>query len=438
MNDPNIKSRNESSVAFDSLSTYLDRIEDNSENSPLTARLMALALPVFAFKSAVYHALTTAVQIPMAIGQAIVGGCMMLAPNNSLSFKYSFVFWKYWPVGVVDVVRNAFKVVFCATSIILGPVIGLIKPSWNIKIHRLCGFRTLEAKAAVEAPKPVEVIENKGKNGFDAIVGMNSVKSTMLNALSVYKNPDLAKTYNLNLPNGVLMQGPPGCGKTFFVERFVEEAQKQLGKKVTLFKMSASSIGSAYRHETSKRMSALFDDAMKAAKENGTLSVVFIDEIDTLIPANKERDNQGSAEERGQFLQLSAEAGQKNILIIGATNHPEKIDPEVIRAGRFDYKIEIGKPDVDMRKQLLQSYLKDIPVDGELDYQELAENLDGSNIADIAAIVSAASRLAFNKSIASTEKTPVAIDKGLLTEALGMIKKTALQAADVVNPEDLA
>src|SRR5690606_21216601 len=133
--------------------------------------------------------------------------------------------------------------------------------------------------------KAVEVDDaDKGsfKKGFDALVGMEQAKKVAMNFLNLIKHADLANKLQIRQPAGVLLYGPPGCGKTFFVDRFVEELEKQTNKKCILCSFSVGTIGSSYVHATAQKIYQQFAEAVEHAKE-GKIPLVFIDEIDTLF-----------------------------------------------------------------------------------------------------------------------------------------------------------
>jgi|GEM_PF-5024400 len=193
---------------------------------------MALALPLFELSSG-FRALNTtwvrtigcAVKIPSFL-------YFFFAPTSSLAFELNKDLCLALR-GPLDVIRSAIKTVFCASAILWAPVLGLIRHDSNLAIHYFVGLRTnfsLKSKTGIEEQPKIQP-ENSLK-GFEGIVGMVNLKKNMNAIINTLQFPDVAKIYNIGIPNGILFDGPPGCGKTFLGKKFAEEAEKQLRKPV--------------------------------------------------------------------------------------------------------------------------------------------------------------------------------------------------------------
>lgn len=222
--------------------------------------------------------------------------------------------------------------------------------------------------------------------GFDAIAGMESLKTMLRNrVIAVLKNPEMAKKYKLLPPNGMLLYGPPGCGKTFFAEKFAEETG------FTFFLIKSSDIGTCLHHETERNIAELFKKAEKKRP-----SVICFDEFDALVPSRSSGNIQEfKSAEVNEFLSQLNNCSQRGIFVIGSTNHIENIDSAVLRTGRMDLKIEIGLPDEDSRKALFDLYLEGIPCSEDIDTKVLAQKSANLTASDIAGLVNEAANIAF-------------------------------------------
>lgn len=378
-----------------SLPEYVDEIQNKYQNKEEnSARLMALALPFFELTTALKNTAGAIVRIPGCIIKIPCYLFALFGPVDSLAYGMNKKLIQMLP-GPLDLIKSSVKAAFCGSAILWSPVIGAINPNLNAKIHGYLGFASpLQSKAAEFSP-PIEA-----SSGFDAIVGMDSVKNQMQAIINSLKFADVAKAYKVGIPNGVILDGPPGCGKSFFAMKFIEEAAKQLNKEVYFYQISASKTGSSLIHETSKKIAEVFEQAEKDAKASDSFAVVFIDEVDTLI-APKKTQSVSSDEERGEFLQQLEGAGRKNILVMATTNHLDSLDPAIVRAGRFDYKIHFSNPDLSMRKNLLEQLFKEIPMESSIDLSKLAEKLEGWSMAEIKASSERARLLAFQSTIIS-------------------------------------
>lgn len=228
----------------------------------------------------------------------------------------------------------------------------------------------------------------KGK-GFSAIAGMKELKAQMqTEVIDALHSPEEYARYGLTIPNGMLLYGPPGCGKTFFAKHFAEE----VGFNFMLIK--PSSLKSRFVNATQENIAKMFQDAEEKAP-----TIIFIDEMNELVP-NRDSDVHEMARSAvNEMLAQMDRTGERGIFIIGATNYPDMIDPAILRAGRLDKKYYIGTPDFEARKLMFELYLKSRPFDFGLDYDKLAQMTENYVSADIELIVNDASRIALrNKS----------------------------------------
>lgn len=223
----------------------------------------------------------------------------------------------------------------------------------------------------------------KGK-GFDAIAGMKELKTQLqLDVIDALHNPEEYAKYGITIPNGMLLYGPPGCGKTFFAKHFAEE----VGFNFVL--ATPSTLKSRYINATQENIAKMFEEAEKNAP-----TIIFIDEINELLP-NRDSDAHEMAKSAvNEMLAQMDRTGEKGIFIIGATNYPDMIDPAMLRAGRLDKKIYLPPPDFEARKAMFEMYLKNRPLDFGMNYEELSTLTEHYVSADIEFLVNEASRFA--------------------------------------------
>lgn len=220
-------------------------------------------------------------------------------------------------------------------------------------------------------------IKRGGGNGFKDIAGMQELKDYLYQrVIYVLKNKDIANEYRITPPNGLLLYGPPGCGKTFFAEKFAEET----GYNYMLIKSSDLVCG--IHHATEMRIKNLFD----VAAHNAPIVICF-DEFDALVPTRGERGSEYEAKEVNEMLAQLNNCSKKGIFVVATTNRPDKIDPAVKRTGRIDKMYYVPLPDLEARKEMFRMYLANRPVDGDVNIDDFASSTEGYIASDIAYIV---------------------------------------------------
>ena len=259
--------------------------------------------------------------------------------------------------------------------------------------------RTAPAKQASAPEKSVRTttiakggqyeIKKKAGNGFADVAGMDDIKAMLQQkVIFLFKNPDQAIKYKLTAPNGMLLYGPPGCGKTFFAEKFAEEAG------LNYIFVKGSDVGSTYIHGSQGKIAELFTEA-----ESKSPSVICFDEFDAMVPQRAGGEAHALMNpEVNEFLSQMNNCSARGIFIIGTTNHKELIDQAVLRKGRMDLHVLVPAPDFETRKRMFDLYLKDRPCDGT-DSSELAKLTDNYSSSDIAYIVNDAALVAAYKNI---------------------------------------
>lgn len=202
--------------------------------------------------------------------------------------------------------------------------------------------------------------------------------------IDLIRNEERYKALGITFPGAVLLHGPPGCGKTFAVERLVEHLDWPF------FSIDSGSIGSPFIHETGKKIAEVFERAAKVSP-----AVVVIDEIDAFLAArDSSAGGQHRVEEVAEFLRSIPKAGENRVLVIGMTNRLDSLDPAVVRRGRFDHILEVGMPSEIEVNSLLTAKLADIPTDDDIDVRVLAKELAGRPLSDAGFILRESCRLA--------------------------------------------
>ena len=269
--------------------------------------------------------------------------------------------------------------------------------SWRQLAKKLEGRKNGTPAAArtdedASAPDGGEwLVAEKPNITFDDIAGMEDAKR-VINEMVLYpmQSPEKARALGLNPGGGVLLFGPPGTGKTM------------LGKAIAgaldapFYYASGADLRSKWYGESEQRLSQLLTSA-KSQK----VAVVFLDEIESLLPKRSEDSHSADNRVVTQFLaDLGGFKDSKNLLLVlGATNKPWSIDEAVFRTGRFDEKVYIGPPDLPAREKILELNLKGAQVAEGLDFHSIAEGMDGASGSDVAAVVSAAKRSALGRAI---------------------------------------
>lgn len=201
--------------------------------------------------------------------------------------------------------------------------------------------------------------------------------------IDIVRNQDRYRALGITFPSAIVLHGPPGTGKTFAVERLVEF----LGWP--MFQIDASSVASPYIHETSRKIAAVFDQAMSSSP-----SVLVIDEMEAFLADRDSGEGHHRIEEVAEFLRRIPEAVKNEVLIVAMTNRVDMIDSAVLRRGRFDHVIEVGYASEDEVASLLTTLLGSLPVTEDLDVAGTARALTGRPLSDVAFVVREAARIA--------------------------------------------
>ncbi|MCS7108333.1 MAG: CDC48 family AAA ATPase [Sulfolobales archaeon] len=250
------------------------------------------------------------------------------------------------------------------------------------------------------------------------------------------RHPELFKHLGIEPPKGVLLYGPPGVGKTLLAKALANE----IGAYFIV--INGPEIMSKFYGESEARLREIFQEA-----ENNAPSIIFIDEIDAIAP--KREEVVGEVEKRVVAQLLALMDGLKErgrIIVIGATNRIDAVDPALRRPGRFDREIEIPPPDKRARKEILLVHTRNVPLSEDVNIDEFAEITHGYTGADLAALVKEAAMSALrkflrsesidlNKPIPPDKLTNLKVTKGDFLEALKLVHPTLMREVFVEVPE---
>ncbi|MGD0159025.1 MAG: CDC48 family AAA ATPase [Candidatus Bathyarchaeia archaeon] len=190
------------------------------------------------------------------------------------------------------------------------------------------------------------------------------------------RHPELFQRLGIEPPKGVLLHGPPGCGKTLLARAVANESE------ANFFSINGPEIMSKFYGESEARLREIFQQAQQNAP-----SIIFIDELDAIAPKREEVTGEVERRVVAQLLALmDGLSGRGNVIVIGATNRPGALDPALRRPGRFDREIEIGVPDKQGRYEIIQIHTRGMPLAEGVDLKKLADMTHGYTGADVSSL----------------------------------------------------
>jgi transitional endoplasmic reticulum ATPase len=268
------------------------------------------------------------------------------------------------------------------------------------------GSSTPASEAEGEQSAKQWIVREKPTLRFSDVAGLEDVKQDIrLKMIYPFEHADLAEKFGIRAGGGILLYGPPGTGKTMLAKATAGEID------ATFFRISPADVLSKWVGEAEQNIKKLFDAAAAEPR-----SIIFIDEIEALVPARRDEGSSVMQRVVPQILQgvegFDKKAGRP-ILLMGATNVPWQLDPAMLRPGRFDEKVYIPLPDVAARREMLNQYLARRPLAPDVDFDALARRLEGYSGADIKYVCDRAAVVPFLQSVASGQDgqiTPGIID----------------------------
>ena len=260
----------------------------------------------------------------------------------------------------------------------------------NRKIEAKDLQRALDGNGGKDRPR-LERVE------WNDVVIAESVKQDLKSVIRLLEDPARTRSLGMDIQTGLLLIGPPGTGKTLIAGLIASQTKR------SFYPLTAASVLGGGVGDSVKRVAAVF----ARAKEHSP-AIIFLDEMDGLLPANNRYLAQHDVQLVEQFLtEISSLQPENNVFLVGTTNHPENIDPRVLRGGRFSEKLLIPLPDTDQRVQLLRRYLKGAGLEPGLTIEDIAKRLIDLAPADLQAISTVAKRMAFNRMANSDQLPPL-------------------------------
>ncbi len=234
--------------------------------------------------------------------------------------------------------------------------------------------------------------KDKDQITFKNVAGVEEAKDELQEIIEFLKDPPRFQKLGGRIPKGVLLMGPPGTGKTLLAKAVAGEAN------VPFYSISGSDFVEMFVGVGAARVRDLFEQGKRAAKTSGRGAIIFIDEIDA-CGRQRFAGIGGGHDEREQTLnallvEMDGFDTQAGVILIGATNRPDVLDPALLRPGRFDRQIVIDRPDIKGREEILKVHIQNVKTSPECDLTKIARQTPGFSGADIANLVNEAALLA--------------------------------------------
>jgi len=263
------------------------------------------------------------------------------------------------------------------------------------------GTGTVVQPADVEHLQADAIVTSDVGRTFADVGGMDDLKSTLEEkVLAPLRDPERFEAYGLDPTSGVLLYGPPGCGKTYITEALAGELEH------FFIEVSPAALVSKWMGEPAQRVADLFE----IARANQPC-IVFLDEIDA-VAGGRSGTNQSGQQLVNQLLTELEAVGDEDVVVVGATNLIEDVDGAIRRSGRFDERVEVPPPDADARREILRVHLADRPVAGGVDWDRLAAATAGYAASDLALVADeAAHRALRDDEPVATPHLQAAIDR---------------------------
>ncbi|WP_457751717.1 CDC48 family AAA ATPase [Thermococcus sp.] len=285
---------------------------------------------------------------------------VIVAPTEPIRFGRDFVEWFHSRLVGRPVVRGDYiKIGILGQELTF--VVTATSPAGIVQITEFTEFEVSE--------KPVKEVSKAAALGvtYEDIGGLKDVIQKVREMIELpLKHPEIFEKLGIEPPKGVLLYGPPGTGKTLLAKAVANEANAHF------IAINGPEIMSKYYGESEERLREVF----KEAEENAP-AIIFIDEIDAIAP--KREETHGEVEKRVVSQLLTLMDGLKSrgkVIVIGATNRPDAIDPALRRPGRFDRELEVGVPDKQGRKEILQIHTRGMPIEPEFRRGRVIEILE--------------------------------------------------------------
>ncbi len=288
-----------------------------------------------------------------------------LAPDREIEFSSDFPYYVRDRLLNIPVLKGNDVVIGVMDRLLIFKVVD-VKPRGGVIITPDTEIEILK--------RPVQRLSSVPEVTYEDIGGLKDVIETVREMIELpIKHPEIFRKLGIKPPKGILFYGPPGTGKTLLAKAIAHETNSRF------YSINGPEIMSKYYGESEENLRNIF----KEAEENAP-AIIFIDEIDAIAP--KREETKGEVERRivSQLLTLMDGLKTKgHVVVIGATNRPNALDPALRRPGRFDREVEIGMPNREGRKEILQIHTRGMPLDKDVDLDELADVTHGFTGADL-------------------------------------------------------
>ncbi|MCX5694483.1 MAG: ATP-dependent zinc metalloprotease FtsH [Candidatus Omnitrophica bacterium] len=302
----------------------------------------------------------------------------------------------------------------------LGPILLLIFFWWMMAARgeqlgsRIMSFGKVKSK----------IQSNNEKATFDDVAGVDEAKEELKEVIEFLKDPKKFQKLGGKIPKGVLLVGPPGCGKTLIARAVAGEAN------VPFFSISGSNFVEMFVGVGASRVRDLFDQGRKAGVVSGKGAIIFIDEIDAVGRLRFSGIGGGNDEREQTLNQLLVEMdgfdGQQGLILIAATNRPDTLDPALLRPGRFDRTIIINLPDIKGREEILKVHTRKIKLAESVNLKSVASQTPGFSGADLANLCNEAALMAARNNKEAVEE--IDLDKSVERVLMGPEKKSHIMS----------
>ncbi|MFA4992411.1 MAG: ATP-dependent zinc metalloprotease FtsH [Candidatus Omnitrophota bacterium] len=302
----------------------------------------------------------------------------------------------------------------------LGPILLLIFFWWMMAARgeqlgsRIMSFGKVKSKIQSDTEKAT----------FNDVAGVDEAKEELKEVIEFLKDPKKFQRLGGKIPKGVLLVGPPGCGKTLIARAVAGEAG------VPFFSISGSNFVEMFVGVGASRVRDLFEQGRKAGKVEGKGAIIFIDEIDAVGRLRFSGIGGGNDEREQTLNQLLVEMdgfdAQQGLILIAATNRPDTLDPALMRPGRFDRTIIVNLPDIKGREEILKVHTRKIKLAESVDLKSVASQTPGFSGADLANLCNEAALMAARNNKEAVEE--VDLDKSVERVLMGPEKKSHIMS----------